>query len=278
MIYILVFFVFLSQFLFCQEPMTVEGAIQIADNTTEPPNKGTIRFNLKTNDFEGWNGFFWASLTGYQFNSGTVMDLDGNSYNTVLIGSQEWMVENLRVTQYSNGSPIPEVSDDMAWLSANYGAWSNYDTLGSGYQNYSEMFYGKYYNYYAAIDTRNICPSGWHVPTVSEIDDLAVALGGYSGAAIKMKVTGEDHWLNNKEATNESGFSALPTGQRYKIPSGYFSNIGLVTNWWVSTYDISDPQACSGGYAFGLDYLSNNLAAGATGDFSDGLPIRCIKD
>jgi hypothetical protein len=91
---------------YSQEKLEVEGAIIIKDSEDNNPAPGTMRFNPSTNDFEGWNGIFWASLTGNQYKLGEMTDQEGNTYPTVIIGNQEWMAKNLRTTTYRNGNAI----------------------------------------------------------------------------------------------------------------------------------------------------------------------------
>jgi len=151
----------------------------------------------------------------------TLTDIDGNIYQTVTIGSQVWMMENLKVTHYRNGDPIPNVIDLGEWAGLSTGAYCNYDndtTIAS--------IYGRLYNWYAIDDGRNIAPEGWHVATEEEWQQLEVSIGispvtadslGRHGIdeGGKLKEADTTHWLSpNTGATNESGFTALPGGCR----------------------------------------------------------------
>jgi len=143
------------------------------------------------------------------------------------------MVENLKVTRYRNGEPIPNITDNKAWTKLKKGAICDYDNKPSN----SEM-YGKLYNWYAMNDSRKIAPAGWHVPTDAEWTILTDYLGGEKVASAKLKATGTTHWTNpNTDATNESGFSALPGG--YRNYSGTFNGVGYYGYWWSSTEDGS---------------------------------------
>jgi uncharacterized protein (TIGR02145 family) len=167
--------------------------------------------------------------------SGTVTDVDGNVYTTIVIGSQEWMAENLKVTHFRNGEPIQNVTDDTQWSLSESGTYCWYNNDES---TYGET-YGALYNYFTVVDSRNICPTGWHIPSDTEWSILTTYLGGESVAGGKMKETGTLHWLSpNAAATNESGFTALPGGHRFF--QGPFDNIGWIGSWWSSTMNDSN--------------------------------------
>jgi uncharacterized protein (TIGR02145 family) len=161
-----------------------------------------------------------------------VTDYDGNVYTTVTIGTQTWMVENLKVTHYRNGDPIPNVTDNTAWVTLTTGAYCSYNNLPDNFD-----IYGALYNWFTVADTRNIAPTGWHVPTEAEWTTLETFLGGQSIAGGKMKEPGTTHWRSpNVGATNESGFSALPSGIRADS-NGYGAFYSLGDFWfgWSST-------------------------------------------
>jgi uncharacterized protein (TIGR02145 family) len=130
-----------------------------------------------------------ADIDSITFNatssSGTVTDIDGNVYQTVTLGGQVWMAENLKVTRYRNGDPIPCVNDASAWSGLSTGAYCHYN---NDFNN--AAIYGRLYNWYAVSDSRNIAPGGWHVPTDTEWQTLVDLLGGSSVAGGKMKTTG----------------------------------------------------------------------------------------
>ena len=195
-----------------------------------------------------------------------VTDVDGNNYLTININGQEWMAENLRTTIYANGDPIPNVTDNTQWSSLTTGAWAHYNN-----DNQYENPYGKLYNWYTVADTRNVCPTGWHVPTDLEYTLLTDYLGGEPVAGGKMKEAGTSHWASpNTGATNSSGFTGLPGGKR--IYNGDFSDIGAFGSWWSSSESNSY-------YAWSrrLDFLNGN-ALRADYTKVDGLSVRCIKD
>lgn len=196
-----------------------------------------------------------------------VTDASGNIYATIILGNgQEWMAENLKTTKYANGDSIPNVTDDTDWSNLITGAWAHYDN-DSLYENP----YGKLYNYFTVADPRNVCPTGWHVPTNGEWNALIVYLGGDSIAGGKMKSTGTQYWLNpNIDATNQSGFSGLPGS--YRNFSGTFNYIGYGGLWWSSTeYDTWN--------AWGRDLsYDDGIASNYHGSKNFGYSIRCLED
>lgn len=199
-----------------------------------------------------------------------VTDIDGNTYQTVVINGQEWMAENLRTTKYANGDPIPNVTDDTQWSNLATGAWAHYNN-DSQYENP----YGKLYNWHTVADPRNVCPTGWHVPTDSEYTLLTDYLGGESVAGGKMKSTGTQYWQSpNQDATNESGFLGLPSGKRGVVLEGIdwtFSSISLYGCWWSSSENGTGSAMYRRlEYDYGVVYSFGT-------DISNGFSVRCIK-
>jgi uncharacterized protein (TIGR02145 family) len=160
--------------------------------------------------------------------SQTVTDIDGNTYNTVQIGTQVWMSENLKTSRYRNGGSIPYVLGNAAWAALTTGAWSNYV-----HDAANDPIYGKLYNWYTTLgDT--LCPTGWGVPTDAEWTILTTYLGGESVAGGKMKSIGTAYWSSpNTGATNESGFSVLPGG--YRNSDGSFYDVRGSAFFWSAT-------------------------------------------
>jgi uncharacterized protein (TIGR02145 family) len=207
-------------------------------------------------------------------NPGLGVTFNGYTYSTVILGNgQEWMAENLRTTTYANGNPIPNITGTQ-WSSLTTGAWCHYNNS-SQYENP----YGKLYNWYAVADPRNVCPSGWHVPTDAEWSTFINyldpnAAGGDNipnTAGGKMKSTGTQYWQSpNSGASNESGFSGLPGG--VCGPNTSFANFGVYGYWWTST-------EANTFYSW-LRVLGNyngHVSKGAN-DKRDGLSVRCIKN
>jgi uncharacterized protein (TIGR02145 family) len=200
--------------------------------------------------------------------SQTVIDYDGNVYDTVIIGTQVWLKENLKVTHYNNGVPIPNVTSNTAWASLVTGArcYYNNDSVAN------DSVYGPLYNWYAVTDINNICPSGWHVSTNAEWQTTETSLGGTYIAGGKMKEAGTEHWLSpNTGATNESGFTGLPGGMRDPINND-FRDIGGNGLWWTATaYNASMAWSTYMWYLFaGVDHNP--------GTKKYGFSIRCVKD
>ncbi len=161
--------------------------------------------------------------------TGTMTDQQGNVYQTVKIGNQWWMAENLKVTHYRNGDPIPNVTDNTEWSNLSSGAYAAFDNDGRNVGKY-----GYLYNWHAVNDARNIAPVGWRVPTDEEWQTLIEFLGGRRVAGGKMKQAGGVYWNHpNAGATNDSGFTALPGGRRDH--RGLFDHLGRVASFWSST-------------------------------------------
>jgi len=196
---------------------------------------------------------------------GTVTDIDGNVYLTVLIGDQWWTAENLKTTRFADGSVIPNVSGNAAWNQLSTPAWCNYNNSLA-----NDLVYGKLYNWFTVSDPRNVCPSGWHAPTDAEWTILTDFLGGTSVAGGKMKNT--TGWPSpNTGATNESNFSGLPGGIRGNY-NGTFTNVGSYGYWWSSTeYTIYNARNRSLNYGNGYVYSLNN-------NKEDGRSVRCLRD
>jgi uncharacterized protein (TIGR02145 family) len=160
----------------------------------------------------------------------SVPDIDGNVYRTVRIGGQVWMAENLRVTRYRDGSPIPFVQDEKEWGLLRKGAYCLSGDDPSGYQK----TYGGLYNYYAVVDPRGLAPLGWHIPAASEWRELIEFLGGEAIGGGKMKDTLSNLWIIVPPGSfNESGFSARPAGGRGL--RGEIGEVGTFATWWSST-------------------------------------------
>lgn len=196
-----------------------------------------------------------------------VADVVGNIYKTVQIGTQLWMAENLKTVKYANGDVIPNVTDLTSWSALATGAWSNYNNDPS-----LDNPYGKLYNWYAVADPRNVCPTGWHVPTEVEWTLLKEHLGGEAVAGGKSKATGTLYWNDpNVGATNESGFNALAGG--YRAYDVNFSHKGIGGYFWSST-------EFDGGNAWVHGAVNNvtNFFPYNNGLKNDGFSVRCLKN
>ncbi len=193
------------------------------------------------------------------------IDIDGNVYDAITIGTQIWMKQNLNVTHYRNGDSIPNVTDNTAWTNTLTGAYCNClnDSINS-------ITYGRLYNWYTVVDSRNLCPTGWHVPSNTEWNVLVEDyLGGNGIAGGKLKEAGVLHWQSpNTSATNETGFTALPGGYRYSI-GGSLGNHGY---WWSST---------ESSLTFAINRIMSYSSSNATNNYYNkfiGCSVRCLKD
>ena len=197
-------------------------------------------------------------------NCGNVTDYDGNVYNSVTIGKQCWMQQNLKTTSYNDGTAIPLVTDvnTFYYLTTPAYCWFNDSTK---FKN----IYGALYNC-ITVYTGKLCPTGWHVPTYSEWDTLIIYLGGANVAGGPMKSTTE--WFSpNVGATNSSGFSALPAGS-LDMYNGGFADQGTTCYWWSST-ESNSTYACS--IRLQYDYAG---ASQITSGITQGSSVRCLKD
>jgi uncharacterized protein (TIGR02145 family) len=159
--------------------------------------------------------------------SGLPLDGDGNEYDTVVIGTQTWLSENLKTTKYRNGDPIYLVTDDTKWSAWQTGAYCWYEN-----SPVNKEAYGALYNRKAA-SSDFLCPSGWHVPSEADWNELITFLGGQHYAGGKLKETGTLHWISQSQGTtNETGFTALPGGCRYL--DGTFRDLREYGYWWMS--------------------------------------------
>jgi uncharacterized protein (TIGR02145 family) len=196
----------------------------------------------------------------------TVTDIDGNVYHIITIGTQEWLVENLKTTRYNDGTPIPLVTDSTGWanLTTPGYCWYNNDAA-------NKDIYGAIYNWYT-VNTGILAPTGCHVPTDAEWTTLTTFLGGESIAGGKLKETGTTHWQSpNTGATNESGFTALPGGHR--DINGTFSAMGTDGYWWSSTEYGTTGKVWYRNMNYnypGVVTVSNNK--------KNGQSVRCVKD
>lgn len=198
----------------------------------------------------------------------SVSDADGNVYQTVTIGAQTWMSENLNTTKYKDGTNIPIVSDSAEWGNLSTPGYCWYKNEKSGYGN----TYGGLYNWYV-VETGNLCPTGWHVPTNAEWTTLTNYIGGEGIAGGNLKESGTTHWISpNSGATNETGFTALPGGHRDS--HGAFKGIGFWGGWWSSSKDGPDKAF---GRVMGFDY-KHIIGGSYDNGFQGGFSIRCLKD
>lgn len=218
---------------------------------------------------------------------GSMTDQDGNTYATIQIGGQEWMAQNLATSIYRNGDIIPTGLSNSQWENTTSGAYGIYnDNPAYGF------LYGNLYNWYAVNDPREVCPTGWHVPTDQDWTTLFVTLdpntdqnaiwqnpsslltGGLMKSTVMYDLNGEGqgYWYPpNVSATNLSGFSALPAG--YKKISGGHEESYLTTAYWWSSTAVNFTTAYNRAI-----YSSVGNAYRIVLDKKYGCSIRCVRD
>jgi uncharacterized protein (TIGR02145 family) len=259
----------------------------LADNlTSDSTGSGSFTSNLT-----GLNGSTTYNVRAYATNSAgtaygneltfstleTVTDIDGNVYNTISIGTQVWMAENLKTTRYRNGDLIGTTTPATLKISFGSYQWA-YDGNES-----NVAIYGRLYTGYAITDSRNVCPTGWHVPTVAEWEILTGYLinhgYGYEGSGddIAKSMAATSGWKpygnvdvgkvgNDQASNNSSGFTALPGGYRGSYYSIFF-DIGIKGVWWSSNGSSSRTVSC---------FSSTVIVSGGNG--ADAFSVRCLKD
>ncbi|MFM9944756.1 MAG: fibrobacter succinogenes major paralogous domain-containing protein [Bacteroidia bacterium] len=212
------------------------------------------------------NGIGTTYGTQKSFTTGIIVDLDGNEYHYITIGSQVWMLENLKTTRFRNGEKIPFVDIDATWAKLTTPAFAYPNNLLANL-----ALHGRLYNWYAANDGRNIAPKGWHVPTDVDFAALGDFLLGASGAGGKMKEAGLNNWDGpNKNADNSSGFTARGSGERDM--DGTYKEYKSSAFFWSAT-----PKDAAYGTAW---YVTKDLGSllYKAYDKKIGFTIRCIKN
>jgi uncharacterized protein (TIGR02145 family) len=208
-----------------------------------------------------------------------ITDADGNVYASVTLGSQDWLVENLKTTKYNDNTNIPLITDNAEWAALSSPAYCLYNNdIGK------KEVYGALYNWYS-VNSNKLCPIGWHVPTDEDWTILTeyLANNGYgyegSGADIGKSLASKSGWSqdptpgfvgNDQSTNNKSGFNAVPSG--YRIMNGEFANIGEIDYWWTAT-EFNDAWS----WMRHLFYQTNMVYRWY--DYKQyGYSVRCIKD
>jgi uncharacterized protein (TIGR02145 family) len=199
--------------------------------------------------------------------SSTITDIDGNIYGIITIGSQIWMQENLKTTRYNDNTAIPYVTsspDPFVWDTLSSPGFCYYFDDPATYKD----IYGAYYNWYA-VDTRKICPVGWHVPSYDDWHVFETFLGGLQAVAAKITEVGTEHWVSpNALATNESGFTALPGGYR---------DISFIQESTTAVW-ISSSATTMGTTIWVRALYSGDYYMSETNSINNAYNIRCLKD
>jgi uncharacterized protein (TIGR02145 family) len=265
-------------------------------------SKSVIQWQYNEEDiliFKGFSGghsriyvYYVASDAIVNFEFVLCQDADGAKYSVVGIGAEIYMAENLRTTKYNNGIPIDKVEASVGWADLIEGSYCYYDNDSATHA----VVYGALYNF-AAVNTGNLCPNGWHVPSVIEWQDLLIFLQNNGYNYDGMIDSDNDFSTNNKIAKslcttsdwitsdvigvpgnddypafrNRSGFSANPAGG-FNHTIGSTTNINLSSCWWTSTeYSPENSKRV---------FIINNQEAVQilTGTKTFGYSVRCIKD
>jgi len=252
--------------------LLIPRMIQAEIEAIEGPADGLVVYNTDDSHFYIFDeaDYKWKEIAigaGTIFpGCGNVTDIDGNTYTTIIIGSQCWMAKNLATTKFNNGNPIPLIQDPNVW-------WSSIGAAYCWYFNNQANFgstYGALYKWYT-VGMANLCPVGWHVPTHGEWSVLTNYLGGSAVAGGKLKETGFIHWeVPNTGATNESGFTALPGGCRYN--SALWGFITTEGYWWSAT------EAGSTGAFYRNLFNSSSIILTSSKSKNYGFSVRCLKN
>lgn len=217
-------------------------------------------------------------ITFTTLGAGQFTDINGNVYDTIAIGTQVWMKQNLKVANYRNGDSIPTNLSNTTWQNTTSGAYAIYNNTAA-----NDSIYGKLYNWYAVADPRGLCPTGWHLPSDAEWQTLEIALGlpayeanstGNRGSSQniggKIKAVSPLWSSPNTGANNSSGFTGLPGGYRYYI--GPYDVIGNGGGWWSST------QYTPNGAWYRYLYFNYGSVLRLDTNKSNGLSVRCLRD
>lgn len=253
------------------------STVKTADHTYTL--EGNKRILIQVKDTDGKTDTTSMQISVKEASSSeTVTDIDGNVYQTVQIGNQIWMAENLKVTHYRNGEAIAEVTGDSDWGLLSTGAYCSYNNDAS----YGEE-YGFLYNFYAVENSNKLAPEGWHVATDEDWKELEMSLGMTQEAADndewrgtdeddKLKETGTSHWLSTDNGTNNSsGFTAIPGGYRSNN-AGYFGGIRKIAYFW----SINE-QSNTRNWIRRMDYNKAGIFRYHY-DKQSGYSVRCVKD
>jgi uncharacterized protein (TIGR02145 family) len=260
------------------------GLMKDRESTVSDSKASYATVDMPYNDgevlkFVGTSGDFstvvTSSFTGNKeiiFKFVRCTDADNRNYAVVEIGTQTWMASNLRTTKYMNGDLIGTTSPKTLNISAETSPKYEWVYYAFGITEIDTSLFGRLYTWHAAVDTRKVCPTGWHLPSQPEWNTLIASMGGSTVAGGKLKETGLSNWSSpNTGASNISGFSAVPGGTR--APAGSCTNYKNFCYLWSATQrDATYAWYTAMGYNFEMAYSDVNTLK------SVGNGIRCVKD
>jgi len=250
------------------------GIIKAIDIVANKVNSASINMNYNAGDiliFKAISGNFVSILADVisvdktvNFNMVECIDQEGNYYPVVTIGSQIWLAENLNTSRFRNNVAIADKTNDSGWGTTTNAAYSDYASPSTS------RTYGKLYNGYAVTNLNNLAPVGWHIPTDTDWTLLSDFLGGLNRSGSKLKEKGVSHWMTeNTDATNETGFTALPGGTR--STDGNMYDFGSIGYWWSAT---EGSNVNSSWYRY-LQNSSGDLFR-AFYNKNAGMSVRCV--
>ena len=260
-----------------------QDVLNFSDSGLTPSTTYTYRiyaFNAVGNSLTYTNEVTLTTAALLAIPGPNVTDIDGNVYQSVTNCNQTWTKTNLNVSKYTDGTPIPQVTDPTQWANLTTGGWCYYNNSTA-----NGTTYGKLYNWYAVAGIYNsasatnpalrkkLAPTGWHIPTNAELIQFIDCLGGSTVAGGKMKSTGTTLWQSpNTGSTNVSGFTGLPGGMRY---SSSYDGIGSYASWWsLSEVNFAPLDALP----FFLFYDDGYISYVDNYSKIFGLSVRCLKD
>jgi len=217
-----------------------------------------------------------SPLYGQQIKQGIVSDIDNNIYKTVVIGKYIWIAENLKTTRYNNGIGIQLVEGNDNWSVLNSGAYCWYDD-----DKDNSITYGALYNWYA-VNTGNLCPNDWHVPSDLEwkylegyvdslykTDDQVWDISGLRGYDAGKRLKSKSGWRKGYLSTDDYGFSALPGGERLTS----FNNTKGSSGFWCSSTEAGLSEAWYRCLIYSFEEISRDRHPKEM-----GFSVRCIMD
>lgn len=198
---------------------------------------------------------------------GGIVDCDGNIYTSVIIGTQEWLVENFKSTCYADGSPITNITNGPLWVADATGAYCWYNNLIAYKTNW-----GALYNWYAVNNSAGLALIGWRIPTDADWTVLTTFLGGLGVAGGKLKVIDVAYWSNpNTGATDQYGFRKQGDGLRDENTGAFTATKSYGYCWSATEYDANRAYARAWSY-------NNDDVLRAYYDKNVGFAVRCMRD